>query len=588
VSGRHEGPPPLTVARRIVRGEVLRRGASAAYHALCADAGERHLVREELLPGSAAAWRAGAVRPRSLLAVAHVTDLQLADVQSPVRFEFFNREADDPRFAELVPVQRPQEALTPHAVLETIRTLNRLTAAPVGGAPLTLAVTTGDAIDNAQWNELRAVLALFDGGEVRMRSGGPAYEGVQSTAWPDQVFWRPDGDGPDGAPDLFRALFGFPHLPGLIERALDPLASPGLRLPWLACYGNHEALIQGVGAVTPQVAAALVGDRKPAQLPPDLDRDRAVETFVVGSHAFLGGTALRITPDPARRALTRREFVAAHLEAPVGPGPHGRGFTPENVLLDTAYYVHDLPGVRLIGLDTTRATGAADGALDADQLWWLQARLAEVHSRYRAPDGSTVTTSAEDRLVVVFSHHGTETLTNVRRPGAGGRGAGGQGAGGRGAGGRGAGVDPDLVAGPEVRQLLHRFGNVVLWLNGHTHTNTVRPRPDPLDPDHGFWEVTTCAVVDWPGQTRVVELLDLGDGALAIACTMLDHDSPLGPGASLEGSTLTTPQLASLHRELAANAPGAGAGSRLEGLSSDRNVVLPLRAPFDLSRLPAG
>jgi hypothetical protein len=144
------------------------------------------------------------------------------------------------------------------------------------------------------------------------------------------------------------------------------------------------------------------------------------------------------------------------------------------------------------------------------------------------------------------------------------------------------------VAGPEVRQLLHRFGNVVLWLNGHTHTNTVRPRPDPLDPDHGFWEVTTCAVVDWPGQTRVVELLDLGDGALAIACTMLDHDSPLGPGASLEGSTLTTPQLASLHRELAANAPGAGAGSRLEGLSSDRNVVLPLRAPFDLSRLPAG
>jgi hypothetical protein len=32
--------------------------------------------------------------------------------------------------------------------------------------------------------------------------------------------------------------------------------------------------------------------------------------------------------------------------------------------------------------------------------------------------------------------------------------------------------------------------------------------------------------------------------------------------------------------------PSAGAGSRLEGIPADRNVVLPLRAPFDLRHLP--
>jgi metallophosphoesterase (TIGR03767 family) len=563
VSGRHL-PPPFTLQRRIVRGELLRRGTAAPYHALGAGDGEPHTVREELLSGAGRLWLTGATR-RPLLCVAHVTDLQLADVQSPVRFEFFNREYTDPRFAALVPVQRPQEAFTPHAVLATIDTLNRIEGAPVTGAPPELAVTTGDAIDNAQWNELETFLALLDGGRVRPRSGGSGYEGVQSTGWPDGVFWRPDGPGPDGAPDVFRYLYAFPHLPGVIECALDPFTSPGLRLPWLACYGNHEALIQGVGVITPEVAEALVGGRKPVALAADVDRDSALETFISGSHAFMAGTHVPLTPDTARRHITRSEFVAAHLRQ--GCRPDGHGFTDANSRSGTAYYVHDLPGVRLIGLDTTRITGASAGALDVDQVRWLEARLAEVHAQYSRADGTRVTTAAQDRLVVVFSHHGTDTLTNLR---------GVQAEDGLLSGGA------DLVGGPELVTLLHRFRNVVLWLNGHTHTNGVRPRVDPSDPAHGFWEVTTSAVVDWPCQSRLVEIIDTGAGTMAVACTMLDHDSPLTPGVPTG-----TRELASLHRELAANMPVAGLGSRLEGLAGDRNVVLPLRAPFDLRNLPS-
>jgi hypothetical protein len=41
-----------------------------------------------------------------------------------------------------------------------------------------------------------------------------------------------------------------------------------------------------------------------------------------------------------------------------------------------------------------------------------------------------------------------------------------------------------------------------------------------------------------------------------------------------------------LHREIAANVPWAGAGGPLEGTPTDRNVVLPLTAPFPLHRLP--
>ena len=127
---------------------------------------------------------------------------------------------------------------------------------------------------------------------------------------------------------------------------------------------------------------------------------------------------------------------------------------------------------------------------------------------------------------------------------------------------------------------LHRFPNVVLWLNGHTHANAVRPRCYPGDPRRGFWEVTTCAVIDWPCQTRLVELTDRG-GCLSIVCTMVDYDAPVAP-RSLD----TSDDLAALHRELAANMPLAGLHHPIgTGTPTDRNVELRLIPPFPLDRL---
>jgi metallophosphoesterase (TIGR03767 family) len=554
VSGHH---PPLTTHRRLGRGAVLRRGNSAAYRAVEIGAGEPHLIRDELSaaghpgpPGAVGSVGSG----RALTCLVHVTDLQLADVQSPPRFEFLNARFGDPRYAEIVPVQRPQEALTAHAVDATLRTLGAVRG-PVTGLPLQLAVTTGDAIDNAQWNELQVFLALFDGGLVSPDSGNPGYEGVQALDWPGDIFWRPDGPGPDG-PDFFRREYGFPHHPGLLPRALREFSATGLRLPWLSCFGNHEALIQGVGTQTPGLAAALTGHSKPTGLPEDFDHDQALELFTVHPETFMAGPSRPVSADPARRPITRREFVEAHFLA--GSRPFGHGFGPRNRQDGTAYYVYDTPAVRFIALDTNCLAGGAFGCLDREQARWLEARLGEVHSAYRGPDGGEVRTGQDDRLVVLFSHHGTGTLGNTRGAHA------------------GPGGEP-LIGAAGLLDLLHRFPNVVLWLNGHTHINAVRPHHDPVDRRHGFWEVTTCAVMDWPCQTRVVEIVDHGD-YLSIVTTMVDHDTPLVP-AALE----TTDDLASLHRELAANVPWDTAV--MAGSASDRNTELRVIAPFPLRRL---
>ncbi len=514
----------LTTERRLGAGPILRAGSRAPYRSVVAQPGEPHLVRTELVPKPPA----GDVVARgpAIACVGHITDLHVTDVQSPARFEFINREWEDPRFRELLTMQRPQEALNVRAVEALLRTFDRIQRAPVTGSAVELVAMTGDSIDNTQLNELTNFLALMDGGLVRPDSGSPGYEGVQATGWPSEIFWKPDGPG-EG--DQFQAALGFPSLPGLLERAMEPFQAGGLALPWLGCYGNHEEVCQGVGIVNPSLAKAMTGSRKPLALPGGFDRDAAVETFVGSTELFMSGPALTVAPDAMRRPITRPEFVDLHHRS----GRHG--FTDVNRREGTAYYVHDAPRVCFITLDTVCPAGGSDGQLDPPQLHWLERRLEEAHSTFTARDGSVVRTRNEDRLVVILSHHGFDTLANPR-------------------GLQGAGALLDLLL---------RFRNVVLWLNGHIHANRITPRPD--GDGGGFWEVTTSALVDWPCQGRVVELFDAGTGLLGIACTMVDHDG--------EG-------LAGVHRELAANVPFNGLDSWQPGKPGDRNVILLLRAPF--------
>ena len=181
--------------------------------------------------------------------------------------------------------------------------------------------------------------------------------------------------------------------------------------------------------------------------------------------------------------------------------------------------------------------------------------------------GTKVRAGAEDRLVVLFSHHGLDTLTNtwVAHLGPGGE---------------------PLLPAADFMALLHRFPNVVLWLNGHTHINAIRARRDPAGLGRGFWEVTTCAVVDWPCQTRIVELADSA-GQLVITCTMVDHHTPLARAAPAcwPGSAGTTwPRcIVSWPSTSAFDGPHPGRS----GSVTDRNVQLLITPPFPLSRLPA-
>lgn len=505
--------------RPVVRGEVLTQGSKAPYYGLSAGAPEPHIARTDLAGGTPAA------RPRSLWHVAHLTDVQLIDAQSPSRLEAVHELGIRPETRLMLPMQRPQELLAAHATEMLVRRLNEHPGSVVTGAPLQAVVTTGDNVDNMQLNEVVAFLRLFSGGTVALDSGGPTYEGYQdgSVDWA----WAPEDPA-----NRWGREHGFPTVPGLLARALQPMAASGLEIPWLTCFGNHDGLIQGRVPATPDLVDITLGHRKVTQV-----RAEDVADFTGGPLPAFAELHREVTPDPDRRPVDRSEYVAAHWDRGL---PDGHGFTERNRADGTAYYSYEeFDGVRLIVLDTTNPAGVFEGSIDRVQFAWLAAELQAA--------------TEADQLVVVASHHPRSSMTNdLLAPDA----------------------DPATdarVLGDEVGELLLAHPHVVAWLSGHIHRNRVGAHAGRSG---GYWEVSTASIMDWPTQGRLVELLDHGDGLLSVRLTILDHEGPLRPT-----SVDSVADLAGWHRALAANDPHGVGGFEAHGTVADRNVDLLIRDP---------
>ena len=487
----------------------------------------------------------------ALGSVVHLTDIHLIDAQSPARVEFLDRYGDSP--TQSLPFQssyRPQETLTAQVAEAMVQRVNAVAAGPVTGRPFDCAVSTGDSIDNAQLNELRWQMAVLDGGPITPNSGGPGYQGVmdQDLLSYDVHYWHPEDLRPAG--DQYKSLHGFPAAPGLLAASVAPFTATGLDVPWYATYGNHDGLTQGnfpVGVLSALNTGALKVVSLPAGLSPgDLVNGLASQDAAVLT-SLLAAPARLVTPDPARRPATVVDWVDAHLASPATPGPSGHGLTEDHRDGGPLLFSFPVaPGVLGISLDTCARGGYADGNLFEDQ---VQRVVALLRRASRAHGGT-------DQLVVLFSHHNLATLDNPV-------------------------PDPAKPLTPRVsaaafEALLHGFPNVVLWVNGHSHVNRVTPHPRPGG-GGGFWEVLTAAHVDWPQQSRVVELVDNRDGTLSIFGTLLEHAAPARPAGVGPGRIL---DLASWSREVSFNDPQANLAAI--GAPGDRNVELLLPAPFDL------
>jgi metallophosphoesterase (TIGR03767 family) len=477
----------------------------------------------------------------ALLRLVHLTDTHVIDASSPARAEYVELAAPtDARWDIMVPMFRPHELLQQHALAAMVDTINTIDVAPVSGEPLDVVIVTGDCVDNAQRNELKAYLALLDGGSVCL-----PYDGVQSVAAcaestsHDSGFWCPD----PSVDDYWKRAYGFPSYPGLLEAIDLPLVSKGLQLPWLGVVGNHDWLRQGTAKTSNALEAIAVGAEKMTGMPPGFLPEDALVAYLEEPASYnVGATTRAVRADPDRVGITTDEFIRAHIESddrsPCGAvRGHGFGVDVNSLRPD---YVADFGAVRIIAMDTNHPAGHYQGSLGLAQLAWLEERLVEAKNVY----------------VLLASHHPTEALTNQTQA---------------------EGFANDRVLADPVAEVLHRHSCVIGWLTGHRHHHRIKAHRDPLGVNPGFWEITTSSIIDWPSQARILEVLQLADGEIVLASTVLDHHGTIDPGPQAAESLLG---LAGAHREIAAaNAVQRGESflRRAPGRPGDRNVILPVR-----------
>jgi metallophosphoesterase (TIGR03767 family) len=584
---------------RTTLDETVRAGAGSGYLPLTEGPGEPYVVRRG---GSAKARPARTRKRRSLGFFAQLTDPQLVDEMSPARVDFV-----DPAGGALKSSHRPQEALGAQAFDAIVRNINanrRSTVRDGRGkrARLGFAITTGDLADNQQLNETRWFRTVLDGGRVDPFSGKPAAPGQCSsdpavtarlnddvanrryTGLQDYDDWRGTRadlyggyyDPDEAAPGAYAA---FPRYPGLLDAAQAPFDAAGLDVPWYISRGNHDGLIQGnapastdlfrsiaVGCLkvfpTPQVDPALFVGQSESAVFQRFNDPAFIASLLAGGRA--------VPPDADRRIISKaqyREEMAAGSRS-----AHGFSATDKRELRKsngTASYYAVTPrkGMRFISIDTVAEGGGQWGNLDDPQYKWLERELRKARKR--------------DQLVVVFGHHTLATMSNTATDEAAGAC--------EPADEPGCDADPrrstplhrGLTGRKSVRALLAANRHVITYVTGHTHANAVRFFGGKRG--GGFWEINTASHIDWPQQSRLIEVMDNRNGTLSIFGTVLDAAAPAAAPAPGPAAAFSTTELVSLGRTLSYNDPqrlqdDGGSQDKL-GAEGDRNVELLVRDP---------
>jgi metallophosphoesterase (TIGR03768 family) len=345
--------------------------------------------------------------------------------------------------------------------------------------PFDFGIFLGDAINGSQYNELRWYIEILDGMTVNPDSG--------------------DKDDP---------------FPGPLNDYQDRYKAAGLNKtnPWYQALGNHDQFWMGTNVPNAYLNQTLtsedilnLGDISSDPL--GLDSRGSYMGSINGSTPYgdvIGAGPVKdfkeppkvLAADPDRRAISRSEWMGEFFTT--SSSPKGHGFNLCDVATGFACYSFepksDVPIKVIVLEDTQRDTDLnvgpyMYGSLDTARYDWLVNELDKGE--------------AEGKLMIIAAHipirNELPNSSKLWTP-----------------------ISP--VSEQKLMDKLHTYPNLIMWISGHVHKNTVTAfkSPDPDHPELGFWEIETASLRDFPQQFRTFTIVSNSDNAVSIFTTDVD------------------------------------------------------------------
>lgn len=437
--------------------------------------------------------------PRTLSRFFSITDIHITDKESPSQLIYMQPANLFGVEASATSVYSPTMLYTTHVLDAAIQTVNALHKQK----PIDFGISLGDTCNSTQYNELRWYIDVLDGKVITPSSG--AHMGAGTIDY--QKPYKAAGLNPE--------------------------------IPWYQAIGNHDHY--WLGSVPPDgmdgtdhslrnscVSSNVLAMPDLLPLGNDIYNSHGLDKYYMGvidGSTPLGDIikygAVASTPQPTvvadldRRSLTKAQWANEFFTTTTSPKGHGLNLIPAGQDPSFGCYSFfpksNIP-VKVIVLDDTQDEDDhsisihGHGYLNQARWDWLRAELA-AGDAHGTDAGYLMIIAAHAPISVQKAGSFMEWYDNALLPGDGIH-----------------ALKPNAVNLSGLLAELHNHPNLLMWIAGHRHVNTVKAftTDNASFPERGFWQVETSSLHDFPQQLRTFDINLNSDYSVSIVTTNVD------------------------------------------------------------------